>query len=55
MIKKSYPIDDHNLVIADAFVIYAFSEYYRASKSDQALKYTLNLFNSLEKYAFLFC
>ena len=48
---KGYPTDDRNLVIADAFVIYAFSEYYRATKSDQALKYTLNLFNSLEKYS----
>lgn len=40
-----------NQVIAVAFVTYAFSEYYRATKSEEALSYTLKLFESLETYA----
>lgn len=44
--------DDRNLVIAVAFVTYAFSEYYRATKNEQALDYALKLFNSLENNAY---
>ena len=44
--------DDRNLVIAVAFVTYAFSEYYRATKNKQALDYALKLFNSLENNAY---
>ena len=40
-----------NQAIAVAFATYALSEYYRATKSPEALEYTLKLFNSLEKHA----
>ena len=40
-----------NQVISVAYAIIALSEYYRATKSSEALEYTLKLFNSLEKHA----
>ena len=42
---------DRNQVIAVAFVTYAFSEYYRASKDEGAYEYASKLFNSLETHA----
>ena len=48
---KGNPTMDRNQVIAVAFVTYAFSEYYRATQSQEALDYTLKLFDSLETYA----
>ena len=48
---KGNPIVDRNQVIAVAFVTYAFSEYYIATKNEEALDYALKLFDSLETYA----
>ena len=48
---KGNPIVDRNQVIAMAFVTYAFSEYYIATKNEEALDYALKLFDSLETYA----
>lgn len=48
---KGNPTVTRNQVIAVAFVTYAFSEYYRATKDKEVLEYTLKLFNSLETYA----
>ena len=48
---KGKPTVDRNQVIAVAFVTYGFSEYYRATKNEEALEYALKLFNSLETYA----
>lgn len=45
------PTMDRNQIIAVAFVTYGFSEYYRATKNEEVLEYTLKLFNSLENYA----
>ena len=36
---KENPTMDRNQVIAVAFVTYAFSEYYRATQSQEALDY----------------
>jgi mannobiose 2-epimerase len=48
---KGNPTVDRNQVIAVAFVTYAFSEYYIATKNEEALDYALKLFDSLETYA----
>ena len=48
---KGNPTMERNQVIAVAFVIYAFSEYYRATKDQKVLDYTLKLFKSLEDHA----
>jgi mannobiose 2-epimerase len=44
--------DERKLVYGEAFVIYAFVEYYRASGDKGALDYALELFNQLQAHAY---
>lgn len=43
-------INDKKILYGEAFVIYAFVEYYRASHESEALKKALDLFHSIQKY-----
>jgi mannobiose 2-epimerase len=45
------PKDERKLVYGEAFVIYAFVEYYRASGDKEALSNALDLFNQLQTHA----
>ena len=46
------PISTKKQVYAQAFAIYAFSEYYRATGQKEALDYGISLFHTLEKFSF---
>jgi len=48
---KGEPINKRKQVYAQAFGIYALSEYYIFSKNDEAKKWAIELFELLEKYA----
>ena len=45
------PKDERKLVYGEAFVIYAFVEYYRASGEQEALARAMELFNQLQAHA----
>jgi mannobiose 2-epimerase len=45
------PLDQRKLVYGEAFVIYAFVEYYRASGDQEALAHAMELFNQLQTHA----
>jgi len=45
------PLDDHKQVYAQAFGIYAMSEYYRASKNAQALEQALEWYKLIEEHS----
>ena len=45
------PKDERKLVYGEAFVIYAFVEYYRASGDKEALANALDIFNKLQTHA----
>jgi mannobiose 2-epimerase len=45
------PIDAKKQVYGEAFMIYAFSEYYRATSKPESLRLAVELFEALEKYA----
>ncbi len=48
---KGKPINTRKQVYAQAFMIYALSEYYLFSKSKEALNWAVELYNLIEKYA----
>ncbi|MGB9601927.1 MAG: AGE family epimerase/isomerase [Limisphaerales bacterium] len=43
-------LNDRKILYGEAFVIYAFVEYYRASHNSEALKKAMNLFHIIQKY-----
>lgn len=45
------PLDQRKLVYGEAFVIYAFVEYYRASGDQEALAHAMELFKQLQTHA----
>lgn len=45
-------INDRKILYGEAFVIYAFVEYYRASHDYEALKMALDLFRTIQKYGY---
>jgi len=48
---KGNPINTRKQVYAQAFMIYALSEYYLFSKNKEALNWAIELFDLIEKYA----
>lgn len=48
---KGSPINTRKQVYAQAFMIYALSEYYLFSKNKEALDWAIELFDLIEKYA----
>ncbi|WP_138755305.1 AGE family epimerase/isomerase [Paenibacillus sinopodophylli] len=46
------PLDTKKQVYGQAFAIYAYSEYYRATGNDTALKLATELFHTLERYSY---
>ncbi len=46
------PVFDHKHFYAQAFGIYGFSEYFRATQNSQSLSRAIQLFNILEEHAF---
>ena len=44
------PQDTHKQVYAQAFALYAFSEYYRATREEQALQMAIALFRIIEEH-----
>jgi mannobiose 2-epimerase len=49
--KKGTPINKRKQVYAQAFMIYALSEYYLFSKNEEVLTWAIELYNLIEKYA----
>ncbi len=49
---KGNPFDTKKQIYALGFAIYGLSEYYRATKDPEALKYAVKLFESIEEYSF---
>jgi cellobiose epimerase len=45
------PLNQHKIVYGEAFVIYAFVEYYRASHDQEALKRAMDLYQVLQRRA----
>lgn len=50
--EKGKMLDDKKQVYGQAFVIYAFAEYYKISKSENALLLAKQTFNLLEQHSF---
>ena len=48
---KGNPINTRKQVYAQAFMIYALSEYYKFSKKKEALNWAIQLYEIIEKYA----
>jgi mannobiose 2-epimerase len=46
------PADTRKQIYALAFAIYGLSEYHRATGSEEALKYAIDLFETIEQYSF---
>jgi len=46
------PIDTKKQIYAQAFAIYGFSAYYKATKNEEALKAAIELFGLIEKHSF---
>ena len=49
--RAGKPLDDRKLVYGEAFVIYAFVEYYRASHDAEALRQARELYQVLQAHA----
>lgn len=49
---KGYPMESKKQIYAQAFAIYSFSEYFRASLNKDALEYTKDIFRLVEKHSF---
>jgi cellobiose epimerase len=45
------PLNQHKIVYGEAFVVYAFVEYYRASHDKEALKRAMDLYSTLQRRA----
>ncbi|MCR2806085.1 AGE family epimerase/isomerase [Paenibacillus soyae] len=50
--SEGQPASDKKQVYGQAFAIYAFSEYYRATGNDAALELAISLFRVLERYSY---
>ncbi|MGO4547950.1 AGE family epimerase/isomerase [Paenibacillus sp. 2TAB23] len=46
------PLETKKQVYGQAFAIYAYSEYYRATGNEESLKQAIELFHTLERYSF---
>lgn len=46
------PVQDKKQVYGQAFVIYALTEYYRATSSEEALEQAVNLYRLLEQHSY---
>ena len=46
------PINTKKQIYAQAFGIYALSEYYLATKNEESLEYAIKLYNLIEKYSY---
>src|SRR5690606_925959 len=49
---KGNPVNKRKQVYAQAFTIYALSEYYLFSNDDEAKNWAIEIFSLIEKYAF---
>ncbi len=49
---KGKPVDRKKQIYAQAFAIYALSEYYKATKDSEALEYAIKLFELIEKHSY---
>ena len=49
---KGLPLDDKKQVYAQAFTIYAFSEYYKATKDATAIIEAIDLYDVINKYSY---
>ena len=49
---KGHPVSTKKQVYGQAFAIYAYSEYYRATEDESILKKAIELFHMLERHAF---
>jgi len=49
---KGNPTNNRKQIYALGFAIYGLSEYYRATGSDEAKEYAIDLFNLIEKHSF---
>lgn len=49
---KGNPLDTKKQIYASAFTIYAFSEFYKASKNADAIQDAINLYDTIIKYSY---
>ena len=49
---KGNPLDTKKQIYASAFTIYAFSEFYKASKNADAIQAAINLYDTIIKYSY---
>ncbi|NLZ96152.1 MAG: N-acyl-D-glucosamine 2-epimerase [Bacteroidales bacterium] len=49
---KGNPVETKKQIYAQGFAIYGLSEYYRATQDNDALKYAIKLFKSIEEHSF---
>jgi mannobiose 2-epimerase len=49
---RGHPVETKKQIYAQAFAIYAFSEYYAATRDQQSLRHAQDLFYLIEKYSF---
>lgn len=49
---KGNPVEVKKQIYAQAFAVYAFSEFYRATASDESINFAKDIFNMIEKFSF---
>jgi cellobiose epimerase len=49
---KGHPLDTKKQIYAQAFAIYAFSEYYKATKDTAAISNAIDLYDVINKYSY---
>src|SRR4030043_233910 len=50
--QKGHPLESKKQIYAEAFAIYSFSEYFKATGNKKALELAKNIFRLIEKYSF---
>src|SRR5690554_1960109 len=49
--KRGFPVNTRKQIYGQAFMIYAFSEYYRATRENEALEKAIETFRLIEKHS----
>jgi cellobiose epimerase len=50
--QKGHPLESKKQIYAEAFAIYSFSEYFKATGNKKALELARNIYNLIEKHSF---